>query len=149
MLSFTPITPLLPISGSLVKLVSYNQIKKKKQTAVKENEIKGYEKVNKSDIFKQSVTKRSGSALELKHSGIKVPRLVSSLGRDKKRGQCIPSSPEGAILFSKKQMQDFEALANKLTRELASMKEIIKERLNHEAGTPDHINDQVLYLPFQ
>ncbi|KAL9673514.1 hypothetical protein QQ045_029773 [Rhodiola kirilowii] len=131
---------------SLGKLFAETQNKHKKPSTVRGKQMKGPEQGNKRDmtiISKHSETKStdSDSANERSHSGIKMPRLPSSAARPT---ECIQSSPKGAIVFSKRQMQDFEALTKKLTKELMSMKEIIEERLNPETGTPDHNNDQAI-----
>uniref|UniRef100_A0A7N0VBE9 Uncharacterized protein n=1 Tax=Kalanchoe fedtschenkoi TaxID=63787 RepID=A0A7N0VBE9_KALFE len=134
---------------SLGKLFSENLNKKKNPSVVKGNQTKRLEQVNKCDtsvIRKHSENKSNGHVNERNRSGIlKTSRLPSSHALARKDGQCIRSCPESAIVFSKRQMQDIEALAKKLTNELTCMKGIIEERFNHEislTGTHNDNNDQ-------
>lgn len=61
------------------------------------------------------------------------PRFSRTLPNVSSASSSVQGCTEGAIAFSQRQMQDMETLAEKLMKELKSMKDIVEQKLLFEA----------------
>ena len=86
--------------------------------------------INPQQITRKRKNDKRGTPPKIVH---KVPNLSGAVPRFSTGCTSIQSCSQSAIEFSQQQMNDFECLAVKLTKELKSMKEILEERLLPEA----------------
>lgn len=85
------------------------------------------------EVSQRRVPRRIIRKSSIAKGNLEGPRYSRTLPSVSSAFSSVQGCSEGAIAFSQRQIQDMETLAEKLMKELKSMKEIVEQKLLFEA----------------